>query len=632
MTWDDARGAFAWAERPAEARLAALAAARFPRDGDYASEINPAAEALVEDVGRRLAGGAALFIDYGFPAAEYYHPQRSEGTLMCHYRHRAHDDPFAWPGLTDITAHVDFTAMAEAGERAGLARRGLHGAGAVPDRLRHSRRARRDRRAGVARLHSRGGGGAEAARAVRDGRAVQGAGAREVGRDRVAGFRRRRPPAPVVSVSDRDRTTTESPWKRPSPPRASSWVRCPRGTRATGRTTPRSSSRRAAEEHEIRLTWREFDAYLNRCANALASLGVARGDRVATVLPNSLVLLAAYWACAKLGAVVVPLSPLLNATGLASLLADATPPSSSGRATSGRCWTMCATRRQRARRRTWVLHDAAPDDERAGYRALGPLPAGASDADPGVRVEPGDLWTLMYTSGTTGLPKGIQHTHFIRAMYAARLGTWRMAPESVVLHSGSIVFNGAMTTMLPAFMLGATFVLERAFDAEAFIATIERERVTHTMLVPSQIIAILNAKGFDPARLASLEMILSLGAPLHQEYKDRLNALLPRRFYELYGLTEGFVTVLDRDDALRKSGSVGVPPPFYAMRIVGDDGRDLPAGEIGEIVGRGPITMPGYYNRPEQTKQRCATAGSTPAISATSTTTAFSTSSTARRT
>lgn len=120
VTWDGALGAFAWDERPADARLAALAAARCPPEGDYLSEVNPAAEALVEDVGRRIAAGAALFVDYGFPAAEYYHPQRGEGTLMCHYRHRAHDDPFSWPGLTDITAHVDFTAMAEAGERAGL--------------------------------------------------------------------------------------------------------------------------------------------------------------------------------------------------------------------------------------------------------------------------------------------------------------------------------------------------------------------------------------------------------------------------------------------------------------------------------------------------------------------------------
>jgi SAM-dependent MidA family methyltransferase len=112
--------AFAWEDRPADGRLAALAASRFPPGGDYASEVNPAAEALVAGVARRLAGGAMLLVDYGFPAAEYYHPQRGTGTLMCHYRHRSHAEPFAWPGLTDITAHVDFSAMAEAGARAGL--------------------------------------------------------------------------------------------------------------------------------------------------------------------------------------------------------------------------------------------------------------------------------------------------------------------------------------------------------------------------------------------------------------------------------------------------------------------------------------------------------------------------------
>jgi SAM-dependent MidA family methyltransferase len=113
-------GVPALASRPlADARLAALASARFP-PGDYVSEVNPAAEALVEDVGSRLAAGALLVIDYGFPRAEYYHPQRAGGTLMAHYRHRTHGDPLRWPGLTDLTAHVDFTAMAEAGERAGL--------------------------------------------------------------------------------------------------------------------------------------------------------------------------------------------------------------------------------------------------------------------------------------------------------------------------------------------------------------------------------------------------------------------------------------------------------------------------------------------------------------------------------
>jgi long-chain acyl-CoA synthetase len=119
--------------------------------------------------------------------------------------------------------------------------------------------------------------------------------------------------------------------------------------------------------------------------------------------------------------------------------------------------------------------------------------------------------------------------------------------------------------------------------------------------VPAQIIAILNARGFDPARLTSLECILSLGAPLLAEHKERLLRLLPDRFYELYGLTEGFVTILDRDEATRKSGSVGVPPPFFEMRIVGDDGRELAPGGVGEIVGRGPITMPGYFGRPDLT-------------------------------
>ena len=112
---------FAWSERPLrDARLTALAAERFPAAGDYLSEINPAAEALVEDVGRRLTAGAMLIIDYGFPRAEYYHADRREGTLMGHYRHRMHADPFLWPGLSDLTAHVDFTAIAEAGARAGL--------------------------------------------------------------------------------------------------------------------------------------------------------------------------------------------------------------------------------------------------------------------------------------------------------------------------------------------------------------------------------------------------------------------------------------------------------------------------------------------------------------------------------
>ena len=140
VAWDEGPR---WEDRPLSGgALLALARNRFPPDGDYASELNPAAEALVQSLARRVAGGALLVIDYGFPQREYYHAQRHEGTLMGHYRHRAHADPFLWPGLSDLTAHVDFTAMGEAGERGGLTVAGygplaafLVGAG-ILDRLR----------------------------------------------------------------------------------------------------------------------------------------------------------------------------------------------------------------------------------------------------------------------------------------------------------------------------------------------------------------------------------------------------------------------------------------------------------------------------------------------------------------
>jgi acyl-CoA synthetase (AMP-forming)/AMP-acid ligase II len=244
------------------------------------------------------------------------------------------------------------------------------------------------------------------------------------------------------------------------------------------------------------------------------------------------------------------------------------------------------------------------DGVEPGFGDYAALSDKASEAWRIESVGPDDLFNIMFTSGTTGLPKGIMHTHYIRSMYATLMAAaFRMTPESRTLHTGAIVFNGAYVTMMPTFWLGGTYVLRRQFEAGDAIATIERERITHVMMVPAQIIQMLDSPAFDARRLASLECILSLGAPLLQEHKDRLNAALPRRFYELYGLTEGFITILDRDDAVRKSGSVGAPPTFFSMRIVRDDGTDAARGEIGEIVGRGPILMTGYYKRPDLTAQ-----------------------------
>ncbi|MEA3511424.1 MAG: fatty acid--CoA ligase family protein, partial [Actinomycetota bacterium] len=155
----------------------------------------------------------------------------------------------------------------------------------------------------------------------------------------------------------------------------------------------------------------------------------------------------------------------------------------------------------------------------------------------------------------------------------------------------------------PWFFTGCTFVLMPGFNASTMVDLMETEDVTHSMLVPSQIVQLLEDERYSLDGLPSIKMLCSVGAPLLLEHKHELGRRFPDQCYELYGLTEGFVTVLDRDDFLEKAGSVGVPPPLYEMVILNDDGDEVPVGEVGEICGRGPITMPGYYKRPDLTSE-----------------------------
>lgn len=351
-----------------------------------------------------------------------------------------------------------------------------------------------------------------------------------------------------------------------------------------------------------RLTYAQFHARVNRVANAFTALGLQKGDKVATLLGNCLELLETYWAVARMGLVVVPLSPLLRGQGLARLLND----SDTAVLITSRDLAvhLDPLKAELPAIRHYLLVDAEAGGV-DGYGSYHDLTDNAPASEPPEVVNVGDdPFNIIYSSGTTGLPKGIVHTHFIRSMYCVGFAaSYRISPESVVLHVGSLIFNGAFLTLMPAMYTGCKYIFHRHFDAAELIETVAREQVTHIKMVPSQIVAMLHAPNYDPAKLQSLEMLGSVGAPLHQEHKDILNRDLPGRFYELYGLTEGFVTILDREDAVRKAGSVGCPPPFFEIRVVDEHGQDVPTGVVGEIIGRGPIMMPGYYKRPDLTAQ-----------------------------
>ncbi len=378
-----------------------------------------------------------------------------------------------------------------------------------------------------------------------------------------------------------------------------------------------------------RLSYRSLDRQSNRFAQALIRLGIRRGDRVAAALPNLPQYPIAAYGIFKAGATLVQLSPLYRGNDLAHLIAD-----SGARVlvTLTRLYPHVREIRHRTPLEQVVLTkvsdyfpplwrglytlarerregDAMPRD--AGVVAWGRLMAGSPAAPPGVPVEPDDLAVLQYTGGTTGLPRAAMLSHRNLAANALQGAAWfiglREGAECLLLvvplfHAyGLLVLNAGIRLAATQLM-----ALMRMFDARTVAEQVPRYRPTVFPGVPAMYVAINQLKNVQQYDLHSIRYCLSGAAGLPAEVAEQFERLTGGRLVEGYGLTEAAPLVAANPiwaGGVRKPGSIGIPIPNTDARIVDlETGtRDLPAGEAGELVVRGPQVMRGYWNAPQET-------------------------------
>lgn len=346
-----------------------------------------------------------------------------------------------------------------------------------------------------------------------------------------------------------------------------------------------------------RLTWREVDERTNRVANALRAEGLDKGDKVAVNAATSLTAFLVFWGSVKAGCVTVPLNVLLDADSLARLAADAdtamiiADPTTSPRVDSIR------DRLPGVRPGGFVTLGAAHE----GWRSLDDLLATAPATPCGVKILPNDIITILYTSGTTGEPKGIEHTHVSRMMYPYGFTMGLKVDRYSVAVLGTPPYaSGTWITMLPTMYRGGTVVILPKFTAETFLDAVERERGTHAFLVPTQWIAVLELLHQTERDVTSLRCAVTSGQPMPEKVYHDLETSFPQAgIYEVYGFSEGFATLRLPEDAERgKRTSVGQPLMLEDIRIVDEEGRELPNGQAGEIVAHSIGMMTGYYKNP----------------------------------
>ena len=356
-----------------------------------------------------------------------------------------------------------------------------------------------------------------------------------------------------------------------------------------------------------KISYRELKQRVGQMANALAALGVTRGDRVALYLPNIPEFIVAFLANAKLGAITVPMNIMYKRMELAYIVKHSEARVLIGAA--GEVAENVAPIRDELPTLKSVitvnLDDAPPV---SGAHELRDLMAQQSTSRAALDLDPTDPIALMYTSGTTGNPKGALATHenWLRQTELSAYQIVPMTDEDVVLTGGPFFHIYLVIAVLDTLMVGGTVVAARRFFPDRALSLITEHKVTHFMGTPTMWTYMIDEylKNSDSYALGSLWQGQSAGAPLPAELGRRIEEIFGIGLVECYGSTECASTVTNTRFGHLSPGSPGWPPAGWEIMITDEQGKRLPNGEIGELWCRGPGVIKEYWKDPELTQSR----------------------------
>jgi acyl-CoA synthetase (AMP-forming)/AMP-acid ligase II len=348
--------------------------------------------------------------------------------------------------------------------------------------------------------------------------------------------------------------------------------------------TARAAPDRIAVQDEARtLTYAELDATMDRVAAALQRDGAAPGDAIAIAAASSVEYLATFLGATRIGVAVAPLPVSATRESLAAMRIDS----------GARALFVDAS--------TAELFDPPALAFERDFEAW-LAPPGARPEP--VAIDPHAVFNTIYSSGTTGTPKGIEQSHAMRFVHTRRRLLSGHDAEAVTLVSTPLYSNTTLVSVFPALAGGGRLVLMRKFDARRFLEIAERERVTHAMLVPVQYARLLAHPEFDRFDLSSFRMKFSTSAPFPAALKREALDRWPGGLMEYYGMTEGGgACILAAHLHPDKLHTVGLPAEGHDIRLIDVDGREVPRGEVGEVVGRSPSMMSAYRNAPDKTAE-----------------------------